>query len=93
MNWLFIHNIIAPLVVGLPLLVALVVWFIVRRDTAEAGRSLAFSWRELIRYCQVNRVADGIRYKMTSPLYSSLTACTSSSCRLGAAHLSPSGES
>lgn len=57
MNWLFIHSIISPLVVGLPLLIVLVVSLIVKRDSAEAGRSLAFSWRDLTRLSIVTAVA------------------------------------
>lgn len=57
MNSLFIHGTIAPLVVGLPLLVVLIVRSIVHRDAVETRRSFALSWRELTPLAVVTVVA------------------------------------
>jgi len=57
MNSLFIHSTIAPLVVGLPLLVVLIVRSIVQRDAVEARRSFALPWSELTTLAVVTVVA------------------------------------
>lgn len=57
MNLLLIHSIIAPVAVGLPLLVVLVARSIVQRDSAAARRSFAFSSNDLTALTVVTVVA------------------------------------
>lgn len=57
MNWLLIHSIIAPVAVGLPLLVVFIARSIVQRDSAAAKRSFAFAWSELTALAVVTVVA------------------------------------
>jgi hypothetical protein len=46
MNLLWIHSIIAPVAVGVPLLVVLIARSIVQRDSKATRRSFAFSWSD-----------------------------------------------
>jgi len=57
MNWLLIHGIIAPVVVGLPLLVVFIARSIVQRDSAAARRSFVFPWSEMTPLAVVTVVA------------------------------------